>query len=242
MKRALAVSCLLLAGCATNGGARWYAPATWFSHAPASAVDRAEGREDLARSAVVKAAQKASHETALALAVAPASRPVALATTSNANAVALLDQAAGPLTAAEANQLRTTIAGLLSDNAEIRRQAEELKAREQRSIAEISAALVSAETQSAAAATKLRAAFDHENSLANELRAQRAALWICGGIAVLLGIGWLYAQFALGGLPAAAGKALRDLRTNHPAVADVVTPIFDGYLNRHEQDRIRAHA
>jgi hypothetical protein len=56
---------------------------------------------------------------------------------------------------------------------------------------------------------------------------------------VLLAAGWLYAQLALGGIPGAAGKVLRDLRASNPSVADVVTPLFDSYLNRHEQDRIR---
>ena len=79
-------------------------------------------------------------------------------------------------------------------------------------------------------------------SLANELRGQRALLWIAGGVAVLLAAGWLYAQLALGGISGAAGKMLRDLRASNPAVADVVTPLFDSYTNRSEQTRIRKAA
>ena len=116
----------LLTGCTstTNTGARWYAPATWFSHKPADTVDAANAKEDKARVAVIKSAQKATHETVLALAVAPPSRPVEVATSTNADAVTLLDQAAGPLTAAEAVQLRTTVTGLLSDNVKLREAAE----------------------------------------------------------------------------------------------------------------------
>ena len=234
---------LLFSGCSTSStGARWYAPATWFSHKPADTVDATAAKEDKARVAVIKSAQRATHETALALASAPPSRPVAVATSTNADAVTLLDQAAGPLTAAEAAQLRATVAGLLSDNSKLREAAEAVRAKEQRSVAEVSAALAQAEVKSEAAEAKLRAAFDRENALANELRGQRALVWIAGGVAVLLAAGWLYAQLALGGIPGAAGKVLRDLRASNPAVADAVTPLFDSYLNRHEQARIRKAA
>lgn len=232
---------LLMCGCTSNGGTRWYAPATWFSHAPASAVDNAERKEDAARDAVIKAAQKASHETAFALAAAPASRPVAVAKETNAEAVALLDQAGGPLDAATVARLRATVSGLLSENASLREAAEKQREAEQRGIAEVSAALAKAEKQSDEAQGKLRAAYDRENALANELRSQRALLWIAGGIAALLAAGWVYAQFALGGIPMAAGKALRELRTTRPDIAAVVTPLFDSYLNRHEQAQIAKH-
>jgi hypothetical protein len=235
---------VLFSGCAstTNTGAKWYAPATWFSHRPADTVDAANAKEDRARIAVIKSAQRATHETALALASAPPSRPVEVATSTNADAVVLLDQAAGPLTAAEAAQLRATVAGLLSDNSKLREAAEATRLKEQRSVAEVSAALATAESKSEAAEARLRAAFDRENALANELRGQRALVWIAGGVAVLLAAGWLYAQIALGGIPAAAGRALGQLRATNPAAAEAITPLLDTYLNRHEQARIRKAA
>lgn len=239
MTRAAPLLCLLLTGCAGSGGARWYAPATWFSHAPAAAADKAEKKEDTARTAVVKAAQKSSHETALALASAPSSRPVAVAADTNASTVALLDQAAGPLTAEEVAKLRATVAGLLSENAAVRAQAEATRAREQESIADVSAKLARAEQASSTAAEKLRAAFERENALANDLRAQRALLWIAGGVAVLLAAGWLYAQLALGGIPKAVGAGLTALRAKHPDAAALATEVFDSYLNRGEQAAIR---
>ena len=233
---------LLCSGCASGGGARWFAPSTWWSHAPAEAADKAEKREDNARVAVVKAAQKSTHETALALAAAPASRPVAVASDSNASAVSLLDQAAGPLTAEESARLRATVAGLLSENSAVRAQAEATRKAEQESIADVSAKLARAEQASSTAAEKLRAAFERENALANDLRAQRAALWIAGAVALLLAAGWIYAQVALGGLPRAFAGGLNALRAK-----GVIPPIgepnvFDSFLNRNEQQRIARNA
>ena len=228
---------LLLTGCA-GSGAKWYAPATWWSHAPADKVDKALSKEESARHAVVKAAQRSAHSTAIALASAPDSRPVEVATSSNNEAVALLDQAAGPLEAKEVAALRTTIGGLLSENAEIRAKAEAQRARDAKGIAEVSAALAKAEAASQEAAAKLRIAFERENQLANELRSQRALFWIACGIALLLALAWLYVRFALGGIPNAIGRGLADLRARNPQAGQLATEIFDQLLNRHEQARI----
>lgn len=230
---------LLLTGCTTSqSGVRWYAPATWFSHAPADKVDRAQDKEEIARHAVVKAAQRSAHTTAAALAAAPTSRPVAVAADSAASTVALLDQAAGPMQAEDLAKLRATVAGLLSENAEIRAKAEAQRAADARSIGEVSAALAKAEAASEAAAAKLRTAYERENALANELRTQRALLWIACGVALLLAAGWLYARFALGGIPNAVGAGLARLRATNPQAGELATQIFDQLLNRNEQERI----
>jgi hypothetical protein len=230
---------LALAGCQSTGtGARWFAPATWFAHAPADTLDKAEKKEDAARHAAIKSAQRATHETAFALAAAPTSRPVAAATDSNSQAVALLDQAAGPLEAGDLAKLRNTVAGLLSENADVRAAAEKQRNKDRESIVEVSGRLAKAEQRSDAAGAELRRAFDRENALANELRSQRALFWIACGVAALLAIGWLYVRFALGGVPGAVGRGLASLRASNPAAADLVTAAFDSYLNRHEQERI----
>lgn len=65
---ALLAAGLAAAGCVSTGtGAKWYAPATWFSGAPAAAADKASAKQDAAREAAVKAAQRAAHETGEAL-------------------------------------------------------------------------------------------------------------------------------------------------------------------------------
>lgn len=242
MRAACAILVLLLSGCSTGTGAKWYAPATWFSGAPAGAVDRAEQKEDKARDRVIKAAQKATHETGIALAAAPSSRPVQVAANSNNEATALLDQAAGPLTAEEVAKLRATVAGLLSEIASVREKAEKQKADESKQIAEVSSALAKAEQASADAAGKLRAAFERENALANELRSQRALFWIACGVAVVVAAGWIYVRFALGGFPVAVGRALGDIRQRNPKLAEEITPFLDGYLNRNEQALIAKNA
>lgn len=243
MTRGAAIaSLLLLTGCATGSGARWYAPTTWFSHRPADQVDSTSKKEEDARNATRKAAQRNAHSAALALAVAPASAPVAAAADFNASAVALLDQSEGPLQAGEIDKLKRTVAGLLSENAELKAQAQHEREREKESIASLSTKLAKAETASDTAGEKLRAAFERENAMANELRSQRALFWIACFVAALLGLGWLYVRFALGGMPVAIGRALGDLRRSHPQIADAVTPLLDQYLNRHEQNAVAKHA
>jgi len=231
-----------LSGCATGTGAHWYAPATWFSHAPAAAVDKAEGKVDTARENAVKAAQKAVHETGTALAAAPASRPVEVATESNATASALLDQAAGPLTAAELAAIRAQIAGLLSDNAALRAEAEKARSSERDTAAVLGDKLAAAESARTAAEKSLRTAFDRENALANELRTQQALFWIAATLALLGAVAYLYVRYALGGIPVALGSAMRIIRERHPDAAKLVEPILDSYLNRHEQATVAAHA
>jgi hypothetical protein len=234
---------LFLTGCANSGsGVKWYAPATWFSHAPADKVDKTAALEDKARSAVIKRAQVSAHETSLALAAAPDSRPVEVARETSGETVVLLDQAAGSLDAATAQKLRTTIAGLLSERAEIRAEAEKARKKEQEVVASVSAKLAEATSRSQKAEADLRAAFERENALANELRAQRALFWIACGVAILLSAGWLYVKMTLGGVPSAIGAAMSELKMKHPDLAKQVAPFYQKYLNRNEQMLIARRA
>ena len=233
---------LCLGGCSTGSGVKWFAPATWFSAREAGAVDRADAKQDAARTAAVKAAQRATHETAEALAVAPASRPVEVATESNASAVGLLDQAAGPLTAADLATIRKQVAGLLSDNAKLRAEAEKARDKTREADAALSEKLAKADAAVLAASGKLREAFDRENALANQLRGQRALAWILGGVAVVAALGWCYVQVMLGGMPAALGQAKRMLEAKHPDLAAQVAPIYARYLDKRHQTAISAHS
>lgn len=237
---------LFLSGCGTAGsGIRWYAPATWFSGKPATDADKAERKESEAKQAALKLAQKATHETQIALAAAPVSRPVDVATSSSTIAASLLDQIAGPLTTSELNSIRSTIAGLLSENAEVRAQAERAQARNSETVAEISTRLAKAHAASEVADRNLKLAFERENQLANDLRAQRALIWIVSGVAVLGFAGWIYVRYFLGGIPNAVGSALAALEKSHPDM--VGTPDTPGPLrvalnqgmNRSEQTAIR---
>lgn len=242
MRLLVIAALLLLSGCATGVGTKWYAPATWFSHRPADTVDKAIAKQDAAADKAVKAAQKATHETAYALAQAPASRPVAIAVQSNDTAMRLLDQVAGPLTTQEAAALQSLVNRLMSENEEIRLRAEKERAKSEKDVAKISEDLGKTQAALARAQGNLRDAFERENALANELRAQRALLWIGGTIAVLLGAAFLYVKVVYGGLPSAAGLLMRDLRTKHPETARVVEPLFDTYLSRREQRLVSRYA
>ena len=99
-----------------------------------------------------------------------------------------------------------------------------------------------APSETVKAEEKLRVAFDKENALANELRSQRALVWIACGLAVLFAAAWVYLKFFLGGFPQAIGLAVRDLRQSNPELAKTVAPFYSKYLNRHEQEQIKRHA
>ncbi len=234
-----ALVCLSLSGCATGGSVRLWSPGTWFSAREAAKVDTAAEKQDKAREAAIKAAQRATHETAEALAAAPESRPVAVATESNASALGLLDQAAGPMTAAELSAVRKQVAGLLSDNAALRAEAEKARAKLRTADEKLSERLAAADAGLTAAQANLREAFDRENALANQLRNQRALAWIVGGVALIAAAGWCYLQVTVGGLPTALGVARRALEKQSPELAKAVAPFYAAALNRAEQARIK---
>lgn len=232
---------LLLSGCASSSGVRWYAPATWFSHAPAAASDRAERKEDAAREKVIQSAQRSAHETDLALSSAPLSRPVEVARDASASTVQLLDQAVGPMTAADLAAVRRQVQLLTSENAKLREQGEALRQDSRQEAEKLSRRLADAEARSETAAKNLRAAFDRENELANELRAQRAQLWIACGVALLLGVGWLYAKVMLGGVAGGLGELLAHAEKNLGAdAAKNLRAIVNARLNRNEQAAVKA--
>ncbi len=229
---------LLLSGCASGSGVKIWNPLTWGSHQPADKVDQTTAKEERIRDEARKAAQRNVHQTQSALAEAPASRPVAVAKEFNATAVALLDQTEGPLQAGDIAELQKTVTGLLSENAQIRAEAERQRAKDSEKVADVSERLAKAERASDTASAKLRLAFDRENALANQLRNQVALTWIAGGLGLLGFLGWVYVRFALGGVPNAIGKGLAVLRTKNPEAGALATQIFDSYLNRHEQTLI----
>jgi len=232
----------LLAGCNSTGSKKWYAPATWFSDAPKKAVEKAEFEESEAKTDLLRAAQKTAHETERAIGLAPPSRPTEVAAESAQATTSALDQALGPLPVDELANLKSRVDALVSDNAALRADAEVARAKERESLATLSRRLVSAQDAAAKARAELGEAFVRENALANQLRTQRAMMWIAAGVGVLGVAGWVYVRFALGGIPQALGRGLSELRVRNPAAADQLTPILDSYLNRAEQDRIRRYA
>jgi hypothetical protein len=260
-RRLLAALALLLlvalgSGCATTSapdtGARWWNPLTWGSTRAATAADRAETRLDSARGAettartdLLRAAQRSAHEASLALLSAPPSRPVEVATEAAHATTAGLDQALGALDAATLAQVRAQIAALLSDNAALRADGERLRAEQRTRDAQTSRALAEATRRTAAAEAvadtaraDLRAAYDRESALANQLRRQQ---WISGlttTASVLAGLAALAYRANAFGLADGVARALADLRRRQPSVAELTTTALDAGLNRAEQTTV----
>jgi hypothetical protein len=154
--------------------------------------------------------------------------------------MALLDQAAGALPAGDLAKVRAQVAGLLSDNAKLRAAAEKTRDAERANESKLAEKLATADAAVAKSEGKLREAFDRENALANQLRAQVALAWILGGVALLGCAAYAYARFALGGLPSALGQAKRMLESKHPEIAAQVAPIYARFLDKRHQSAISA--
>ena len=241
---ALTLSCALLCGCSTTGK-HWWAPATWGSSRPATRVAAAASTLDASQAGAVRSARSEVAKADLALAAAPASRPVEIARRTVGNAHTLLDQAAGPMPAAEAAAIRQQVSALLSDVATLRSAAEVRQAQDEDRIAAVSDQLARAGAALDVAQGKLAVAFTRENELADTLRNERAARawWIGGGslLILVLGGGWAYLQIATGGIPRAIGGVLKGLDSQAPEQANAIRALLDPALNRIEQALIRKH-
>lgn len=247
----LVLACLALSGCATapQTGVRVWNPLTWFSRAEANVSDRAEKKLDeanadatAAREEVLRAAQRAAHEAALALLSAPPSRPVDVASEAANHAADNLDQALGSLPAETRASIRRQIEALLSDNAALRAEGEKLRATQRDRDADTSARLTAAEkraeaTEAVAASARadLRAAFDRENALANELRSERWQKWCATAASVLATVAALAYRANAFGLADGVARGLADLRRKQPGIAELATSALDVGLNRAEQ-------
>ncbi len=235
---ALIALSLVLTGCASTSGARWYNPGTWFSGSEGRAVVRTEGKVEAASNEVLKAAQKTAHETQLALVAAPESRPVEVARESNDATVSALDQIAGPLTVAEVAGLRAQVAGLLSEVATQRAEAEQARQERRETLAEASTAIDELRAKLAAQQQQLKAGFERENAVANAYRNVKFALFGTAALALIAFVGLTYLRLAYGGIPQAIGRGLGELRLRDPKAGEIATQLFDSYLNRHEQRAI----
>lgn len=233
---------LCLSGCASSGAAqnvKWYNPATWFSGSEGRAAAKLDAKIETANDKAIGAAQRAVHETSEALAVAGDSRPVSVAKEANSQAVALLDQVAGPLTAGEAAKLREKVRLLTSDLAEERAKGEEMAKKDRQSIERLSGQLEELAALKKRTDADLAKAFERENALANELRNERWWKWFIGISLAVVGVlgfaGWVYVRLTLGGLPTALGRSLNSLRTSNPALAAEITNTLDVHLSPAEQ-------
>ncbi len=274
-------SLLWLTGCVGDrtGGAVWWNPTTWAARAAPAAADRAAAKVDTARTAeqvaadaAVQSAHKEFAKTDLALAVAPDSRPVALARRTTANGLGLLNQVR-PLTAEESAEIRQLVADLLSENAATaaaaeakQRTAEEKLAAAGRDLEAARAKLEQRELELTKANGQLREAYDRENALANKVRnfwfilGGLALLWVLGNILSvaarfhpgLAGVsrivnGVTAPAFAFAEARAAdglqrVGHALAKVKEAMPEAAEKLVTIFDNETDRDHQRAIGAAA
>lgn len=240
---AIVVLLFVLAGCASTGSnTRWWSPGTWFSGSEARKVESLNAQLGEAVDRAQKEAQRAAHETQLALAAAPESRAVEIARESNAAAVSILDQLAGPLTYEETAALRVQVERLLSENEALRAQGENDRAIRRSEVASATTAIADLHDRLGRANASLKDAFGRENALANELRNERLVRWALIGTAILFAGLWLYARIALGGIPGAIGQGLTILRAKNPQAGELATQIFDTLTNRYEQRKIAENA
>jgi len=238
-----ALVCLGLSGCSTAGAGRtWYSPGTWFSGSEARKVATVEAKVATAETRLLKEAQRTAHETQLALASAPASQPVAVATESSNVTVTALDQLAGPLTVEEVASLTKQVARLLSESAEMRKQGESDRMVRRAELADASTTIHDLNERLVAANVNLKTGFERENAVANSYRNLLFGFWALVVFAVLVSAGLIYVKFALGGIPMAMGRGLSALRAKNPEAGALATSIFDGLLNRNEQHRISKSA
>ena len=259
MRSLLILAALLVcSGCVGPGksGAHILKPWTWLSHREASATDRADGKveiaqgnRDEARETLIKAAQIEVHRADLALASAPDSRPVVVASDAASNAASALDQAVGPLSVDESHKLRGLVAELLSENAAVRDSAEKRQQSDTRAL--IDAGLRLAQTEGALAAAQsdlrarqddLRKAFDRENAKANQFRAMQ---WTVGGLAILslvAGAGYLYIRISSGGLISSLVGGIEAFKSGRnkedPIVSDLLSKLSSS-LDKSDKKKIR---
>jgi len=242
---AAALLCLVLAGCVSTAtpGVKWYNPTTWFSGSAGRESAKVEAKIEKASDKAIDEAQKSAHATQDALAAAPQSRPVDVARASNDNTVALLDQVSGPLSAADAAQLKERVRLLVSDVATERARGEALQADSQRKIESVSRDLAELADAKKKADADLAKSFERENALANELRNEKWWSWFwrisIGAIVLIVGAAYLYLRWTVGGMPSALSGALAHLRATDPAIADKLTSALDVHLSPAEQSMIR---
>lgn len=233
---------VVMVGCASSStNVKAWNPFTWFSGSEARTQAKAAARVDEKREAVFKAAQIAGHEAATALAAAPASRPVEVATESANTASALMDQALGAPTVGELAALRARVTALLSENESVRSAAEKERASIRADAAALSRELAAASAARAKAEANLAGAFARENAIANKYRNLMFGFWAAVAIALLTAAGWIYLKFSVGGLPGALGRILAAADQKHPEQAELFRGLLDTHLNRSEQSSIAGH-
>ena len=219
------VVALLFVGCSTpQPKATWWNPGTWFSGRAGDRVDA--HREDvrdhqtdllLKQDNLVHLAQEEARLTGFALEAAPASPSVDLARGFSDSTILTLSEASGATDELRIQELRQLISGLLSENEEIRADAEKLLTEKDIQISskiedknQAEAALLEAKAKLAESVGLLEVAFDRENALADKYRNVRFAFIGFIILALVVGAVFLYLRFVgMGALGSIVGSIER---------------------------------
>jgi hypothetical protein len=189
-------------------------PSNWrIGGSPLDRNERAEKKLAATQGAAIAQAQAAVHKAETALQSAPAdNRPVAVARDFIGEASALLDQSVGAPTAADVFAWRALVAGLLSDNAAVRAQAERQRTADAATTADLAHRLT------AATLTAERA-----NARALDYARDREALADFAG-KLKLGFFALIALFVLGTLLSLAARFFPAFGLASKVINGVVAP------------------
>jgi len=213
---------VMLAGCASHTGSRGSRalPWNWFAPDRVAALEKAEGRAALASAALVKEAQANVRATSHAIAVAPASREVAVAHEFNTRADAQLAQAVGTVTATQDARLRGLVDKLRSElDAEREAGSRELAQRD-RAAASLSDALKRSEAAVASATERLKASDLKYQAQAAKYR--RLVFWVVAGV-----VAWFALQLLAG-----AAKFFPALSPVSRVAGLVSAPVSQALANR----------
>jgi len=220
----LALGTLWLSGCASHNGSAGRGsralPWNWFARDNVAALEKAEGRLEQAQTALVKEAQANVRASGHAIAVAPASREVAVAAQFNTRADAQLAQAVGAVAAGEDARLRVLVDRLRSELEAEREQGVRELAQRDRVAASLSDALTKSEQAVAAATDKLKASDLKYQAQAAKYR--RLVFWVVAGV-----VAWFALQLLAG-----AAKFFPALSPVSRVAGLVSAPVSQALANR----------
>lgn len=214
--------CLCFVGCQGPGGVS-ADPRTWFSGSELRGVERAQGEVLMHRDEAIRTARAEVAKAAQSIDAAPQDNlPVQLTGRFIDNALPLLDQVAGPMTAVEAAELRQLVSDLLAGKTEAEARQRRLESQLQTLSADLDAALKALDRKQ----QELQEGFRRENAAANRARTAQAYAWAGAGTSMLLMVGlWYFKSFGGGAIKGVA-SALADLQAKrHPAYGDFVTAL-----------------
>ncbi len=254
MKSKMAMLLLLpfLNGCVTGAGAKWYAPATWFSHHAANVVDDEKKKVESNEQKLTDSQKSVVHSAHVEIFKSmntplPESKGGELLFRFGHNGLRLLDTI-DTISGEEINTSLEVIKGLLSEETKKREMAEKKQSEAEttnesisKKYTECASDLSLSRKALSKAQDELRNSFERENQLANEARSFHAKLYILGLVAFLLLCAWVYCRCVLGGYAPAIGRVLALVHTKEPALSDKMTGMFDSVLNRYEQLHVKEH-